>query len=288
MYGHLSTFFPIERGVRQGDSLSPSLFLICVELLVDRIKVNTNVKGIETKYTEFLIGQYADDTFFTLDGSESSLQHCLNTLEICTECSGLKVDIEQTKAIYLGNKSNSKEILLPERKLNWVTDEPFLVLGITFCTELSKIPELNYNKETEEIRQLLDCCTWRHLSILCKIQVIKSLALPKFVHLLTCLPSPTSNSFHQIETIFYSFIWGNKRDKIERKILINTIENGGLKLIDIRTFHGLGRFGTKTIMQIGRIYTCQLLDIEKTFGYYIKNRSNILLLTYIIPSGKMS
>ena len=67
--------------------------------------------------------------------------------------------------------------------------------------------------------------------------MIKSLAVrPKFVHLLTSLPSPTNKSFHQIETIFYSFIWGNKRDKIARKILINMIENGGLKMIDIRTF----------------------------------------------------
>ena len=91
--GHLSTFFPIERGVRQGDSLSPYLFLICVELLADEIKANTNVKGIKTKDTEFLIGQYADDTVFTRDGSESSLQHCLNTLELYAECSGLKVNI---------------------------------------------------------------------------------------------------------------------------------------------------------------------------------------------------
>ena len=97
--GHLSTFFPIERGVRQGDLLSPYLFLICVELLADGIKANTNVKGIKIKDTEFLLCQYADDTFFTLDGSESSLQHCLNTLKLYAECSGLKVNIEKTKAI---------------------------------------------------------------------------------------------------------------------------------------------------------------------------------------------
>ena len=116
--GHLSTFFPIERGVRPGNPLFPYLFIICVELLADGIKADTNVKGIKTKDTEFLIGQYADDTFFILDGPESSLQHCLNTLELYAECSGLKINIEKTKAIWLGNKSNSKEILLPERKLN--------------------------------------------------------------------------------------------------------------------------------------------------------------------------
>ena len=60
--------------------------------------------------------------------------------------------------------------------------------------------------------------------------------MPKLVHLLSSLPSPDNNSFRQIETLFYSFIWNNKRDKIARKTKINTVENGGLKMIDIRTF----------------------------------------------------
>ena len=52
------------------------------------------------------------------------------------------------------------------------------------------------------------------------------------------------------------------------------MENGGLKMIHIRTFDKALKIswvkkdlGRKTIMQIGRIYTCQLLDIGKTFGY---------------------
>jgi len=38
-----------------------------------------------------------------------------------------------------------------------------------------------------------------------------------------------------LESLF-SFIWGGKGDKIARKIIINDIEEGGLKMTDIRSF----------------------------------------------------
>ena len=190
----------------------------------------------KSKTLSFLKVNMLMTLFFTLDESESSLHHCLNTLELFPKFSGLKVNIDKTKAAWLGSKNNSTVTMCSGRTLNWLTSEPYVVLWITFSTDLYKIPNLNYNKNFEEIKQLLYCWSWRHLSIQGKIQVIKSLAVPKIVHLLSSLPSRNNNFFRQIETLFYSFIWNNKRDKIARKTIINTVENGGLKMIDICTF----------------------------------------------------
>ena len=74
------------------------------------------------------------------------------------------------------------------------------------------------------------------LSIIGKIQGIESLAISKFVHLFTRLPIPNDSSFKELETLFFSLIWGGKGVKIAREIIINDIETGGLKMTVFRSF----------------------------------------------------
>ena len=45
--GHYSNSFPLERGCRQGDPISPFLFIICSEILTLAIKGDKNLKGLK-------------------------------------------------------------------------------------------------------------------------------------------------------------------------------------------------------------------------------------------------
>ena len=65
-------FFSIKRGVRQGCPLSPYLFIICMELLTNQIRINKNIKGITIAGCELKDTCYADDASFILDGSRQS------------------------------------------------------------------------------------------------------------------------------------------------------------------------------------------------------------------------
>ena len=84
-----SDFFDIKRGCRQGDPLSPYLFIICAEILSLLIKKDANVKGITVDNINYKLTQFADDTTLFLDGSRGSLVAALNVLEVFGSFSGL-------------------------------------------------------------------------------------------------------------------------------------------------------------------------------------------------------
>jgi hypothetical protein len=144
--GIVSQYFSPERGCRQGDPISPYLFLLCAEILGILIRKNKDIKGITIDGEEFKISQYADDTSIILDGSTSSMDGIIRVLDYFAIISGLRINFSKTKMISLriGSKKLSKEVFHHTRwKFNW-NNTTFHLLGIKFCIDLKEMVELNY------------------------------------------------------------------------------------------------------------------------------------------------
>ena len=52
---------------------------------------------------EYKLSQYADDTQLILDGSEKSLKEALHLLKQYYKMSGLKINIDKTRALWIGS-----------------------------------------------------------------------------------------------------------------------------------------------------------------------------------------
>ena len=258
--GHCSGTFKVEKGVRQGDPFSPFIFIFCLDPMAAAIKLDPGITGISYRNSEYLITQLADDCTLFLDGSSCSLRNILLLLKKFSACSGLHINVDKTKAVWMGSLQGRKTKILPNEPIDWQFDGKFEILGIEYNLAVENITVSNYEKTYENIDSLLSSWAWRNLTVFGKITVIKSLALPKLVHLFRSLPDPPKSMFKKIEKRFYEFIWENPNrankeakitDKVKRTIMISDIGEGGANMINIRDFAASMKiFWVKKILSI--------------------------------------
>jgi len=100
--GITSNYFTIKRGVRQGDPLSPYLFVVAVEILATAIRQNSTIKGITIGKKETKLLQYADDTTAVLSDINSA-QTLFKLLDDFKKLSGLEVNPTKTEGMWIGS-----------------------------------------------------------------------------------------------------------------------------------------------------------------------------------------
>ena len=189
--------FTLSRGVRQGDPLSPYLFIIALETLAIKIRNDDSIKGFRIGGEATKLSLFADDTTCFLRDKESytSLSAILKSFG---SCSGLRVNHEKTEILALDSSLNHHKIC-----------ETIKILGVYFGCDEKQRNDLNYRKTLKYIKKSIHMWKLRNLSILGKIQIIKAFAIPKLMFRASVIPIP-NDLVKEVNSIFYNFIWNGK------------------------------------------------------------------------------
>jgi hypothetical protein len=229
--GHISSSFKLARGIRQGCPISAFIFILCAEMLANKMRDDQKIEGINLGNNCYKILQFADDTALIIKNVES-LERSLKVLDMFYKVSGLRLNKAKTIVTKLGKKNNT---VISEALVNLnlkLCEESFKYLGIWFDMDSNIMEYKNYRHRIEKIENLLKIWRQRDLSLKGKVTVLKSLALSQLVYPLSVLAAPKW-VIKEANKLFYKFLWNDKNDKINRDTVEKKIDDGGLKMINI-------------------------------------------------------
>ncbi|CAJ2646720.1 unnamed protein product [Trifolium pratense] len=236
--------FPLRRGLRQGDPLSPFLFLLAAEglnvlmeaMVARNLFTGYSIGGQESIMVSHL--QFADDTLLMGVKSWANVRALRAVLVLFESMSGLKVNF---------NKSMLVGVNIPESWLDEAASAlcckvgkiPFLYLGLQIGGDPRRL--VFWEPVLSRIKNRLSGWKSRFLSFGGRLVLLKSVLTSLPVYALSFFKAP-SGIISSIESLFIKFFWGGCEDSrkiswVSWKSICLRKEFGGLGVRQLREFN---------------------------------------------------
>ena len=253
--GALADFFGSTRGLRQGDPLSPMLFLVMMEVLsrmLKRVEGAGLIRGFQAVGSRG-VGEcvshllFADDTILFCDADVEQILHVRMLLLCFQAVTGLKVNVLKSELVPIGEVNNVHA--LAEILGCRIGSLPMTYLGMPLGASHKSLSI--WNPILEKFHRKLAGWKKLYLSKGGRLTLLKSTlsSLPTYYLSLFTIPSHVAN---KIEKIQRDFLWGDSKIHLVGwdKVCAPKV-NGGLGIRKLTTFNKallgkwLWRFGVE-------------------------------------------
>ncbi|XP_058749860.1 uncharacterized protein LOC131622856 [Vicia villosa] len=242
--GNPSRRFCPQRGLRQGDPLSPYLFILCADILSGLFRkaaLSKDIHGIKVARNAPTISHlfFADDSLLFSRANEAEAIRVLSILQKYQRASGQLVNVEKSEVSFSGNMGNvAKEAITSFLGFKSVSSHiKYLGLPIVFGRSKKAVFSLVVDRVWKKLKG------WKEgfLSKAGKEVLIKAVAQAIPTYIMSCYKLPDCVCA-EIESMLASFWWGAKNG--EKKIhwmrwekLAIAKGDGGMGFRGIRDFN---------------------------------------------------
>jgi hypothetical protein len=209
--GNMTESFNQGRGLRQGDPLSPYLFVLCIERLGHMIK--DAVSAGEWAPYSFGRGDcpklshicFADDLILVAEATEAQVG-CVNKVlhEFCQK-SGQKINLLKSQVFFSKNTPESQTTTLSHALGVHVTQDLGMYLGAPMIHQ--RISKQSFAYLLDKMRKKLSGWKAKTLSFAGRVTLAQTSLVNIPGYVLQCTPIPVSVC-EDVEQICRNFIWG--------------------------------------------------------------------------------
>jgi hypothetical protein len=243
--GSPSGFFGSSRGIRQGDPLSPLLFLLIMEVLsrmLRRTKEAGLIKGFkagnsaeEDRSVSHLL--FADDTIVFCDADPEQLLHLRMVLSYFEAVTGLGVNMAKSELVPMGQVLNLS--LLADILCCRIGSLPMSYLGLPLGASFKASSV--WNPILEKVERRLAGWKKLYLSKGERLTLLKSTlsSLPTYYLSLFKIPK---HVVARIEKLQSNFLWGGLGDGFKHHLvgwdtICSPLAQGGLRVRKVKVFN---------------------------------------------------
>lgn len=237
-----SNLLQAKRGLRQGDPMSPLLFVIVMEylnrILYDMQKnpnFNHHAKCEKLSITNLA---FADDLLLFSRGDPISVDLMVKAFKNFSESTGLIANPSKCKIYFGGVGDDSKRNIL---NLTGFTEGPlpFRYLGVPLTSK--KLSIHHYMPLVDKIVGRINHWSTNLLTYAGRVQLIRSVTFAIANYWMQCFPIP-KYVVHKIEAICRSFLWtGGQEIKRKSPVAWDSVckpkDYGGLNIIDLSVWN---------------------------------------------------
>ncbi|KAL2904550.1 LINE-1 retrotransposable element ORF2 protein [Bienertia sinuspersici] len=235
--GYPHGYASFRRGLRQGDPMSPLLFVVCMEYLSRLLmKMTTDTKFKfhprckPMKLTHLCV---ADDLILCSKGDIESMRMMIKCFQAFSATSGLKANVSKTEFYTCG---------VPEEIVQQITHEtgfkrgtlPFRYLGVPICSK--KISVGHCEQLLEKITSRIKIWSLKNISYAGRMQLINAVLLSIHQYWAQVIVLPKT-ILKQVEAICRAFLWtgqwfSSSPGNVKWESVCKTKKEGGLGFRD--------------------------------------------------------
>ncbi|GJY15544.1 RNA-directed DNA polymerase, eukaryota, reverse transcriptase zinc-binding domain protein [Tanacetum coccineum] len=199
--------FQFYKGLKQGDPLSPFLFILVMESLhlsFQRIVNAGMFKGIVLDQSLCLLHMfYADDAIFLGEWSDGNISTLIHVLKCFFHASGLKINLNKSKI--MGINVESAQVIQAAAKLGCLVLKcPFYYLGTRVGGSMTRVQA--WQEIVEKVKSRLSKWKSKTLSIGGRLTLLKSVlgSIPVFHMSIFKVPSKVLHILESIRSHFFN------------------------------------------------------------------------------------